>query len=609
MTSKILALEFFHFLTNLNETNIMKRIITLSLVLASVFANAQCDRSSDSLALVDFFQKANGASWDTTWVLEEPMDNWYGIFLNDDGCVECIDMDGFADCNRSWGALPAFGNNITGKISSSLTQLPYLKTLYFNFDPLPEENFSEWVSDLSPTIENLAFRYMDMPGTIPADINKLQNLKYLHFGGNRLVGNIPNQIGDLSKLEILMLFSNQLTGELPNSLGNLNNLFWLFISNNFFEGSFPLTMGAQMQSLQSINADNVEFSGELPTEILNVPNLDRLHIADNFYEGCIPEVYRNYCGIIDIDIANPEFAFLGDYEDFCNSTVQIGAPCDDGFEGTSPDLITEDCECIGPANPIACYCNLEGSYFANSAGCNSTWSGEVRFESSGENEYIIHSTNSSGVENIDFSFGAYYSCYGEDTATPVGTLRFNEDCGNLFFTGLSQWGENTFVDAQNFEDGTLIMEISNDYGEVYVTQLTKIGGDTLTLCPIYLDEDLDGFTSEYDCDDTDENINPEAVEIPNNNIDEDCDGSDLVTSTEDYVDIKISMAPNPFTNFIRIDLEESFVKSMKLLTASGSFVKEMQKGSNYMDHMSAGIYFLRIEMIDDSIMVKKLVRQ
>lgn len=591
----------------------MKRILILPLILLSYFGNAQCDRTSDSLALVDFYQKANGPSWDTTWILEDPMDSWYGIFLNEQGCVECIDMDGFADCNRSWGILPVFGNNITGSISSSLTDLPFLKTLYFNFDPLPEENFSEWVSDLSPTIENLAFRYMDMPGTIPSDINKLENLKYLHFGGNRFIGTIPSEIGDLSKLEILMLFSNQLTGELPNSLGNLSKLFWLFISNNFFEGSFPLTMGAQMQSLQSINADNVTFSGELPTEILNVPNLDRLHIADNFFEGCIPEVYRNYCGIIDIDIANPEFAFLGDFEDFCNSTVQIGAPCDDGFEGTSPDLITEDCECIGPANPIACYCNLEGSYFANSAGlggswgCNSTWSGAVRFESSGANEYIIHSTNSLGVESIDFSFGAYYTCYGENTQTPVGTLRFNEDCGNLFFTGLSQWGENTIVDAQNFEDGILIMEISNDYGEIWVTQLTKMGEDTLTLCPIYLDEDMDGFTSEFDCDDTEASINPEALEIANNNIDEDCDGFDLVTSTEDHTDLEITIAPNPFTNFLRIDLEQNLVKGMKLLSANGKVIKHIKEGNNLLHDLTSGIYFLRIEMMNGSILVKKLI--
>ena len=41
---------------------------------------------------------------------------------------------------------------------------------------------------------------------------------------------------------------------------------------------------------------------------------------------------------------------------------------------------------------------------------------------------------------------------------------------------------------------------------------------------LVIDEDGDGFNSDEDCDDTDANINPGADEIPNNDVDENCDG-------------------------------------------------------------------------------------
>ena len=82
---------------------------------------------------------------------------------------------------------------------------------------------------------------------------------------------------------------------------------------------------------------------------------------------------------------------------------------------------------------------------------------------------------------------------------------------------------------------------------------------------IYPDEDGDGFNSSVDCDDDDPDINPNADEIPNNGIDEDCDGEDLITSIDEIIETNIQIFPNPTNGMLNIDFKEQNNVYLKIL--------------------------------------------
>ena len=195
---------------------------------------------ADRAVLVAFYEATNGADWgnNTNWLSDEPLDQWHGVTIDDDGRVQELNLA---------------GNQLTGSISLQLVQLNNLQTL------------------------NLAEN--QLTGSIPLQLVQLNNLQTLNLAGNQLTGCIIDGLrevpdNDLDQLglprctdrAILVAFYEATNGD--NWRYNTNwlsdepldqwhgvttdddgRLEWLYLDENRLTGSIPPELG-QLSNLR-----------------------------------------------------------------------------------------------------------------------------------------------------------------------------------------------------------------------------------------------------------------------------------------------------------------------------------------------------------------------
>ncbi|WOG89475.1 hypothetical protein DCAR_0208713 [Daucus carota subsp. sativus] len=213
--------------------------------------------------------------------------------------------------------------NISGKISGSVFQLPFIQVidlsdnqleggipsnitscLYLRYLNLSSNNFTgslpkSWISGLQTLdISNNMFS-----GEIPEEIGLISSLRVLDLGGNALVGKIPKSIINMTNLEYLTLASNELVGGIPSEIGLMKNLKLIYLGYNNLSGQIPRSIG-ELSSLNHLNLVYNNLTGEVPPSLGNLSNLEYLFLYLNSLSGSIPHSILNLQRLKSLDLSD-----------------------------------------------------------------------------------------------------------------------------------------------------------------------------------------------------------------------------------------------------------------------------------------------------------------
>ena len=244
-----------------------------------------------------------------------------------------------------------------------------------------------------------------------------------------------------------------------------------------------------------------------------------------------------------------------------------------------------------------------------------------------------------GMEDGEDFFLQYYNGSGWSTIATYVAGASNDFTNGSFYNDAITLNSGSYIFAANSQL-RFQCDASNNGDEIYIDQVIITATPICTNLTYYVDADNDtygdstdlgtiycnnpgvGFSlNSTDCDDTNLNINPGVIEIPDNGIDDDCVGGDESSlNVIDFIINQMNVFPNPFNDKISIKVPNELLNNtfrIRLYDING---RNILNNKDYqilngeisirnLNKLSIGSYFLKItHQESNTFLTKHLIK-
>ncbi|MFT7603830.1 MAG: hypothetical protein ACI8VT_001398 [Saprospiraceae bacterium] len=347
---------------------------------------------------------------------------------------------------------------------------------------------------------------------------------------------------------------------------------------------------------------------DIPGRLMGIEiGVDAFNLAETYF--FIDEDQDGYFNFEDCDDTNADInpgasELCNGLDENCNNLIDedtdIYTYYLDADEDTFGDINMpfDTCQSFAPAN-----------YVNNSWDCDDT-NADINPDAAEACDDIDNNCNTEVDEGL--ALNTYYLDADEDTfgdandtvatchdLAPVGYVTNSEDCDDS--NAAINPDAVEACDGLDNDCNTMIDDGLPVFTYYFDSDQDTYGNpeDSIEICE---ETPPDGYVlNSMDCDDYNNTINPDATEIINNGIDEDCiDGDFMVGVADNTFDEQIQLFPNPFLDKLTIRTDYQGELIIQVLSGDGRLISKstllLENGSNSIDfgQMASGIYFVVI---------------